>query len=99
MAFGAFQKSSQDFIATSASSQHRRHRNIRFIASSASSHRPLLGAGDAGATGALRISSIGRRERVPEKHARFPSGGYVTTKADVARAQRSIWENFVLTLR
>jgi len=52
MAFGAFQKSSQDFIATSASS-----------------HRPLLGAGDTGATDGLRMSSICRRERVPEKHA------------------------------
>ena len=34
-----------------------------------SSHGPLLSAGDAGATGALRMSSICRRERVPEKHA------------------------------
>jgi hypothetical protein len=69
MAFGAFQKSSQDFIASSASSHHPLHRIIRFIASSASSHHPLLGAGDAGATGALRMLSICRRERVPKKHA------------------------------
>jgi hypothetical protein len=95
MAFGAFQKSSQDFIASSASSHHPLHRIIRFIASSASSHHPLhriirfwvpaMQARPVRCGCSRSVGANGFLKNMPD----FRRGGHVPAKADVARAQRS----------